>query len=666
MRCSEVMRTMSHRGPRLPGRVIRASLGVSLVMMGSLVVGSGLAGATSTWSFRTSLAVAPLQLVGLSCSSTGLCLAVGSEDAGSGVVEATLDGGATWLEPTVMLSMSAVASVSCTAAGWCAMAGVANDGGPELLGSGSPLLGWGTLSVPSGATSVEQVSCWAPGACVVSGVIGTQAEIWTTLTGGSNWVAFHPRGNHERITALDCKAEGWCLVGLWSSMGLAGILRSESGGTRWAAKGVPPGTAAVVAVSCGDSTRCLAVGASGVLRSTDGGTTWIRDHLGHHVGSISDVSCPSSMGCVMAATLGTAVTTDAGASWSIVARAAGTAPTLVSCADLTGCVTMGKTVMRGQLGRLADWTSSVLPTPPSHLGDLMCPVAERCVGVGGDWTHAVAITSSDGGQSWATASIPTGIDDLATVSCGSATTCLASGTSTRGPVLISSLNGGQAWVSLAIPAGLSSAEGIVCVTSSTCALVGIQGRKPAIWFTRDAGATWTGSTVGRSSTVLSSISCSSVTTCMAVGVTQMSHAVIVRTADGGLTWATVSPAASGPLRDVACTDVGRCVAVGIDAIARSTNAGSTWSIRSTAADAERLLSVACDPTGRCVAAGWSTTGIFATASPLILRLPADASTPIIETNPLVAGFVTTATCANRLGCLLTSDYVRGTMVLTDG
>ena len=224
---------------------------------------------------------------------------------------------------------------------------------------------------------------------------------------------------------------------------------------------------------------------------------------------------------------------------------------------------------------------------------------------------------------------------------------------------------GQTWSPTVIPGSLSTTTAASCVSDQDCAVTGTVGARPAIATTHDGGATWSVVNVGRRSVLLASVSCGSTTSCVAVGATQTSRAVLLVTADGGSSWTNRSPVGLGPLRDVACLATGRCQAVGIDGITTSSDAGVSWTSRSTVASSERFLSVACTPDGECHAVGWSTDGALAAGHPLAVRLPADGTDPVVETTPLPIGFLATATCTPDAGCLVTSEYGPGTMVLTN-
>ena len=635
---------------------------VALLTASSLLLAMP-AGATDRpqWTYRTSLASGRPSLAALSCSAGGTCVVAGSEEEGSAVVEVSEDAGMTWLQPMALTSASRMDAVSCTASGWCAMVGSSNAGPPQMLASATPSLGWARVPPPSEASSLSQLSCWDVGACAVGGTILGRAEIWTTSDGGATWTGFHPRG-HRAITAVACSSGGLCLAALATASGTSTMLRAAPPWASWTTVDLP---ATITAMSCGGPSDCLAVSTSGALATTDGGATWSSRHLPRRAGPASAVSCPTPTRCVVGAAAATLLTTSGGATWTKVAHATSTARTLASCATDLHCVAIAGSGGVGPIDDPVAWSPSVLPGVTSHLGDLACPSDSLCLGAGGDWRTGSMVRSTDGGRTWRSVVVPPGAEDLTSVACGSPSSCLALGVSPYGPVALGSSDAGATWVAAEVPGELTTTTGVACASADDCIVTGADGHRPAIATTHDGGTTWQRVVVGNRSVLLSAVSCSTALRCVAVGATQTSRAVIVATADGGTVWTNRSPGTLGPLHDVACTPDGRCQAVGMDGLATSIDGGTTWSTRSTAAEAARFLSVACTSDGACHAFGWTTTGDLAAAHPLAVLLPADGGDPVVESVLLPIGFLDTATCADRLGCLVTSEYGPGTMVLTD-
>jgi hypothetical protein len=144
---------------------------------------SGSAGAIGTtdggvtWSVQ-SLPSGSGQLLGVSCTSTSLCEAVGvGSTSGTGNVVGTTNGGATWSTQAIPSGVGGLASISCASSTSCEAVGEESTGFAAIIGTHDGGSTWASESVPSAAVDLAGVSCSSVSACVaVEGGAGTDLD----------------------------------------------------------------------------------------------------------------------------------------------------------------------------------------------------------------------------------------------------------------------------------------------------------------------------------------------------------------------------------------------------------------------------------------------------------------------------------------------------------
>ncbi len=193
--------------------------------------------------------------------SSTVCYAV--SDGGTGAIRKTTDAGATW--STVASLSTPLQGISCPTATTCYAAGG--------LGTIRKTTDGGTTWTTSGAdTDPDQrgISCSSTTHCIA----GVQDGRIRRTTDGSTWsyvgTIFDPDiyGN-----SLACPSSSICYVAGWDGT----IRKSTDGGATWAVSGgTGGGDPDLYALSCADTTHCLAVGAGGAAQYTDNGSTWQR------------------------------------------------------------------------------------------------------------------------------------------------------------------------------------------------------------------------------------------------------------------------------------------------------------------------------------------------------------------------------------------------------
>lgn len=261
-------------------------------------------------------------LDGVSCTSVGNCVAVGSyADAGDdyqGLVETETDG--SWTAgklPLAGLPSTAtdpevdLRSIACPSAGSCVAVGDYQDGSgheqaliaTESSGSWTAhradLSSFSTYSDPY--ANLVQVSCGSTGNCAAvgswrdaadndEGLIETESNgTWSTSRPDLSHLASVASGPEDTLSSVACPAAGSCTVGGHYLDGSAGggsnlpLLESETGGSWSPASEAPlPNNASttastqyayVDAIACASSGNCTAVGdyrAAGATVDTEG------------------------------------------------------------------------------------------------------------------------------------------------------------------------------------------------------------------------------------------------------------------------------------------------------------------------------------------------------------------------------------------------------------
>ena len=325
-------------------------------------------------------------------------------------------------------------------------------------------------------------------------------------------------------------------------------------------------------MNCPSDTDCYAVdpwsrSGAGLLETTaDGGQTWYQVALANGWQFTSGLACPSAEHCLAAGTehvpgAGQAAivlsTSDGGSAWN----AADLPPSVTNLSHFT-CAPGGECVGAGY----GPSPSAGVPPPPLvvtsgqsgawqvvELGpdfgaltadDLACMSTSNCVLVGAvtDATNprAVALFSTDGGQSWNEATLPAGLAQVQSLSCPDSEHCLAianppeqsGSTSPRASEIIATADGGHSWRLDGSTGAMSLVlTSISCATSSECWASGQSAVTPvgAVVHTTDGGTSWTAvqlpisavnAAVGSRTTAVqnvSTVSCTAGGVCTALG-----------------------------------------------------------------------------------------------------------------------------------------------------
>jgi hypothetical protein len=258
-------------------------------------------------------------LSGVSCASPTSCLAVGSSDAnGVDALLAESWNGTAWsIDPTPTSSGSAGADlvgVSCTSSTSCVAVGSTwNATGPRLpLADAWNGSSWSVESTPaptspSGAL-FSAVSCPSAAFCAAVGwyYVGTSglatfADVWN----GSSWSLTStpdPAGTTTpELEGVSCTSATWCVSdGVAPGKSGSAALLEGWNGTAWTIEKSPVLYTNLAAVSCSIATSCVAAGYDGAAEVWNG-TTWAvhRFHLPTTVTEsfLDGVACLSATAC---------------------------------------------------------------------------------------------------------------------------------------------------------------------------------------------------------------------------------------------------------------------------------------------------------------------------------------------------------------------------------
>ena len=273
---------------------------------------------TPTWRTVSGMGYEPGLF--LACPTTTTCYADNLQpgDLGShSNIEVTHDGGNSWQQSNLPVTLSDATPLSCVDAETCATLGIDPSGNATFLETSDGGGTWASLAGPSQLTSpigVTVLACTTAESCVA--VASDPADqsgaalAFVTNDGGATWtdsvlpIDFVPTGL-QCVSDELCVASGFSQLPDGSSTIPPGtVLYSSDDGATWAAASVPPGLGPLGKVSCADSTDCVASffgddgSSSRILLSTDGGQSWSEAAAsGLPAAFVTGLSCPATAEC---------------------------------------------------------------------------------------------------------------------------------------------------------------------------------------------------------------------------------------------------------------------------------------------------------------------------------------------------------------------------------
>lgn len=289
---------------------------------------------------------------GTSCGQA-LCVAIGADASGFGVLATSNDGGVTWDAHPLPAGAPELDAAVCPTPERCVAVG---RGGAVSTADGGRT--WQLSSLPVSNATLLGVVCPGPTSCVSTGVVprsgGPESGVvMTTSDGGGSWSV--ATGVPEGLGSTACPTATTCVA-----VGDT-VLVTHDGGAHWSSRPVIGGTGSLRSISCSSATVCVAVGPNGkgvvdhaapgdAIRTTDGGLTWTQVPLPQGTSGLWQVACAGSR-CLAAgagATPGSPAvvvsSADGGANWALAPVPGGfTAISGLSCAAPTQCLAVGTT-----------------------------------------------------------------------------------------------------------------------------------------------------------------------------------------------------------------------------------------------------------------------------------------------------------------------------------
>ena len=358
----------SHRGTGAVGLLAAIVLAVVWVVPAS----------ASTWTvtkLRDDQVAGPL--FGISCPSTELCVATGSD--------------------------SLVATSTNPTGGRSAWKVVHPGGTEEVEVPG------GSKGVIFPGAQVRGVSCPTAGLCVGVSLTGSIFSS-TNPTGGSSAWKIVPLGGekeaHIHMTGISCPSPTLCFAVAYGSKI---VFSTNPTGDRSAWTVVELAEALDFrGVSCPSASLCVAVDNEGrIVASTNPtgpASAWGPAVSPAGLNSLNGIACPSVSLCVTGNAGQILTSTNPAASvWSVVSAGSGLPVKGVSCPALTACAAIDNNadaiVSTNPTGGAGAWSFiNVIPPPlvpgggPNGMFGISCPTASLCAAVG---TYEQIITSTD-------------------------------------------------------------------------------------------------------------------------------------------------------------------------------------------------------------------------------------------------------------------------------
>ena len=212
----------------------------------------------------------------LTCPSTSTCYAENLPVSGmQAEVEVTNDGGNSWKQSELPVTLSGPTRLACVDADTCAILGNDGAGNATFLETTDGGQSWTASPGPSDLTSwmgLTELSCTVAASCVAlssdpSGASGA-AEAYTTDDGGGKWSEsplppdFVP-GALQCVSASTCVATGFFQSPDGSPTAPAGtVLYSTDSGVTWATASLPTQSlttlGALTRLSCANASDCIA------------------------------------------------------------------------------------------------------------------------------------------------------------------------------------------------------------------------------------------------------------------------------------------------------------------------------------------------------------------------------------------------------------------------
>ena len=455
-------------------------------------------------------------LVGVSCvPGTSMCAAL--DDQGDVLTSTDPTNGSSWNTAHVDAA-NRLLGVSCASASLC----VAVDGAGNVLSSTDPTGGASAWSMTNidGARSLSGVACPSAVLCVAVDDAGTALSSTDPTGGGSTWSTANIDGA-TALSAVSCASSALC-VGVDQAGDALSTNNPAGGAGAWRAANID-GANPLSGVSCAESGLCIAVDNSASVLSTSdptgGAAAWSAAYIDFSATDApSGMSCPSVSLCVGVDRSGNVVTSRHPRSWPLAWRVANVdghnALRGVSCPSERLCVAVdavGNVITSANpTGGPSAWTVERIGSRFDGLASLSCPLVALCVAVDGGGNVLSSTDPAGGASAWKTFRAPQADSSLSAVSCASRSFCVAIGPMSHALISTNPTGGLAAWRSVEVDRNGPSS--VSCPSISLCVI--IDGRGNALTSANAAARhpTWTTTPLGDGA---HSVTCNSPSLCVA-------------------------------------------------------------------------------------------------------------------------------------------------------
>lgn len=419
------------------------------------------------------------------------CVVVGD----GGVVYYSADAGVNWSAKSSGVSVN-LNGISCNGSGLCVAVGASNT----LIKSNDYGQSWSVISgLPAYSGDYKSVAYTGSGFIAV----GTAGKILASNATASTWTDQTSSVTND-LNRISCNGAS-CIIGAISEKEKVGpILISSNSGASWSNKGLPV-TAAYSSINgmyCNASSVCMATaGNSAVNRSTDNGLTWASIPAGGIAGMVA-IDC-FGVNCALvqsgSESKNIRISTNTGSTWSDTPNILniGAIYKAVKCISATECIAVGASGVVVRSSSTGTWSvvSTGLPTTVT-LNGLSCNIGTTpgsvCIAVGSSGT---LIRSTDRGVSWTVISSGSSListDFSAKAIACDLNTCLAAGQMGSADASIyRSVDGGLTWTLVNVSSGFfgagASLNAVKCL-AGTCLVSGTSGGR--IFKSTDGGVSW--------------------------------------------------------------------------------------------------------------------------------------------------------------------------------
>ncbi len=415
---------------------------VAVDTAGHLVTSTDPNAGPSAWQV-SNLTQAGLDLTGISCPSVSLCVVV---DTNGDVITSTdpTGGPLAWDITGGLLDPMFPAYVSCPSTNFC----VAVDANDTVAYSTDPTGGasaWTTYSTDYPGLAFDGISCASSTLCVAMDsssevVISTDPTAPAQLggSGPGDWSETTVDSGNV-LSSVWCESTSLC-VAVDEQGNVLSSANPTGGSSAWSIAPVD-GTTALLGITCSSASLCAAVDSQGdVLVSTNptgGAPAWTTSNI-DGTNQVTAISCPSDALCV----------------------------SVDSAGNIASTISPG--------GGPSSWTTATVDNT-DWLSGISCPSAALCVGVDHSGNVVTSTDPTGGSPHWTVTQVDS-VGKLMAVACPSTSLCVAVDDTSHIFTSTDPTGGAAAWT-IADESGslVAGFHGVSCATDSACLAVGGDG-----------------------------------------------------------------------------------------------------------------------------------------------------------------------------------------------